>query len=924
MKIAKFIIMLQVLFLISVFVFSANAVYQPGHIGPLAITNLAVRQQGYELASPKEHEMYQALLSNMVGMAKAAGALKTGQIPDNAQVLDIPGVVSPVYLVSFLDETDKRQFLVVMARGDESGKIATVIEKNDELSDQFGIFVGLSPTQSIESIIAGKAKASSGGTFHLDRLFEMELIKNADRLKRLQDELVIARNRKSNVALPNTFHEDASSGVDTETKRLERGISAAKSRLVNIRNAMLKFDDLTSKTSSGGTIENLPLLIKQLESENFYVLRDAIRTISESKAGPAAYPALGALMKLLDHKDPIIRVDTPAAISAIGPIALPSLNKRLKTIDSNSKQAEVIRGIIEDIAAISKASSAGMTEDLFILIEQLEKAEDPTVRLDSAFAIAAKGPDAYLAFDRLFEIWKSSRISKDQDVSADSAFAISGIGPSVLPLLNERLNTVDSEQAEGIRDIIEDIAAISKASAAGTNQLDRLALQLRDTKLELQMLQSELVTASHAEIAISSAIMDADEVGTKDTTQDAAMQSDFNEAKAKVMGLKKAVDMAQLKIEDMQNIMAKRKFAALISKASSAGMDQLTIELKAAELELETLQGKLATAKIDEDYAFDTLIADALESGEIDAGEMRSDDHDKAMAKVTDIEREVYIVKFKIEDIRNAMAKLTVLASKASSAGYQRDIAGVIAYLSGATALFTDVDTIPELDTDMLSKQIEMYKDAIDKFESIKNQSPDAAIAVAEHLKLTQASFNTMTATRNIAAEDAALMNVTGTIVINDNDIPNNQRILLTMLDKANPYLEALETRLGCKVRLLSQYNLKLDGATDMIAISSMSVDGIPRRIDINSITQDGYLPLELVIVLAKGLLTYNQDTRPALDGTIAQMYRFITKAPITQKLLEAFLRNSVFVLDLPIPLAIDEAYYEQLHRQALAALIAA
>jgi len=46
------------MFLIGIFVFSASAVYQPEQITPCAVTNLALRQDGLELASPKEHEAY--------------------------------------------------------------------------------------------------------------------------------------------------------------------------------------------------------------------------------------------------------------------------------------------------------------------------------------------------------------------------------------------------------------------------------------------------------------------------------------------------------------------------------------------------------------------------------------------------------------------------------------------------------------------------------------------------------------------------------------------------------------------------------------------------------------------------------------------------------------------------------------------------
>ncbi len=685
MKIAKFIITLQVIFLTSVFIFSASAVYQPAQVDPLAITNLAVRQQGYELASPEKLEMYQALLSNLDGMARAAEALKAGQIPDNAEVLDIPGADSPVYLVSLLDAIDKIQFLVVMARSDESGKIAAVIEKNEQLSEQLGIFVGLPPTQSIENVIADTQKASSAGMDQLATEFKAAKLK----LETLQKQLEIENIIMDNARLPDTYNEASAVAI-----KLKKAIDTAQSKLTSLQNTITM---LTASTN--------------------------------------------------------------------------------------------------------------------------------------------------------------------------------------------------------------------KASSAGMNQLNQFVIEFEDAEFELETLQKQLAAEKN--------IMD-----------NATSPDTYNEAALKAAMLRKTVYLTQSKIADIQNIIT--MFTASTNKASSAGMDQadmFALQFKDAELELVTLRDKLVTAKINEQDAY-TVMLDAINSGNIDEVEKRSDDYDNVITEVVELEKDIYVAQFKIDNMQNVMARIRFVAStptsKASSAGYEKDAANVMAYFSGAARIFTNASTIPLLDIDMLSRQVEVHKKAINKLESIKIQSPDAAIAVAEHLKLVQASLDTMIAVQSIVAEDAALKNVTGTIVINDNDIPNNQQVLLTMLDKANPYLEVLETKLGCKVRLLSQYNHKSDGAANMIAISSMSVGGISRRVDINSIIEDGYLPLEEVIVFAKGLLTYNQDTRSVLDGTIAQMYRFITKTPISPKLLEAFLRNSVFVLDLPIPLAIDEAYYEQLHRQALAALIAA
>ena len=261
---------------------------------------------------------------------------------------------------------------------------------------------------------------------------------------------------------------------------------------------------------------------------------------------------------------------------------------------------------------------------------------------------------------------------------------------------------------------------------------------------------------------------------------------------------------------------------------------------------------------------------------------------------------------------------------KSSSAGHEEDIAAALALVVDAERGFTDASRIADISPEILQQYTGVLNQLRDSLGAIRGTSPEAAAAVSNNIKQVNASIDVIDLSTNMATEIAKIDQVEGTIVINESEIPSNQPILLSMLDKSSPYLQALETKLGCKVRLLSQYNSKTDGAPNMVVISSTAVEGITKRINVQSITQGGYLPLEHIIVLAKGLLAYNKDTRPVLDGIISQMYRYIAKVPLVPGLLDAFLQSSVFLLDLPAPIAIDEAYYEQLHRQALAALIAA
>jgi molybdopterin-guanine dinucleotide biosynthesis protein len=287
---------------------------------------------------------------------------------------------------------------------------------------------------------------------------------------------------------------------------------------------------------------------------------------------------------------------------------------------------------------------------------------------------------------------------------------------------------------------------------------------------------------------------------------------------------------------------------------------------------------------------------------------------------------------------------------KSSSPGHDQEIASVMKsvadaqrdFLAGVSVVSdadfsaisdADFSAISGLDPKALEQYISKLRNAIQTLDSMRISFPETATAVSAQLSLMQTTANVIEISSNIAethsqidlalAEGVKIEQPKGTIVINDKEIPDNQRILLEMLDKNGTYIQALEAKLNCTIRLLSQYNPDADSAKYMIAISKTKIADIERHININQVV-DGYLPLEQIIVFAKGLLLYNQDTRPVLDSIITQMYRFITNSPISPALLNAFLQQSVFVLDLPVPASIDEAHYEQLHRQALAALIAA
>ncbi|MFA5104851.1 MAG: hypothetical protein WC527_06725, partial [Candidatus Margulisiibacteriota bacterium] len=267
--------------------------------------------------------------------------------------------------------------------------------------------------------------------------------------------------------------------------------------------------------------------------------------------------------------------------------------------------------------------------------------------------------------------------------------------------------------------------------------------------------------------------------------------------------------------------------------------------------------------------------------------------------------------------------------SKSSSAGIVEQVKRLREdIITADQGLF---DMMLSLANVMEDSTIKEYMRKLGDFQKLLDEaaskSPEAMVELHKDIENVAVSLETMGKVydASAAAQNTDIRDVKGTIVINEDEIPQNQQAVLTaMFDKASPYLQALEVKLGCTIRLLSQYAPATDSNDNMIAISSQSVDGITKNIDIRSVAPDGYLPLEQIIILAKGLLAYNPETAVSLGSAIGQMYNYITKSTLPQDVLDVFLQTSRFVLDLPALIAIDPAYYEHLHKQALSALISA
>jgi len=285
-----------------------------------------------------------------------------------------------------------------------------------------------------------------------------------------------------------------------------------------------------------------------------------------------------------------------------------------------------------------------------------------------------------------------------------------------------------------------------------------------------------------------------------------------------------------------------------------------------------------------------------------------------------------------LKDLLDRDATAMFLAhAKSSSAGNAQLIAAQ-AERTMSRLIGLDVNKLNRVAFDAA---LSSYEKVLADAERLRKQSPQDAVAISGAEGIAAYTVDSLRGISGLSAlldtinqmhREGSIDDINGTIVINESEIPSNQQILVALLSKGNPYHTELENKIGCKIRLHSEFDSTEDSAANMIAISSVALSKIPeaKRVSVSLLEADGFLPLEHIIVLAKGLLVCNKDNQNALGSLIAQMYRIITKQKMDPGILTQFIENAVFILYLPAPLPIDRDYYQNMHKQIMAALIAA
>lgn len=203
--------------------------------------------------------------------------------------------------------------------------------------------------------------------------------------------------------------------------------------------------------------------------------------------------------------------------------------------------------------------------------------------------------------------------------------------------------------------------------------------------------------------------------------------------------------------------------------------------------------------------------------------------------------------------------------------------------------------------------------------ESLTPEALDKAIASATGVLEDVLSHS------KVAAE-VSRFGEAGTIVINDESIPPSQRdVVFTIYKEDSPALKELERLTGCTIRLRSQLRDE-DIRPNLIIISDAEIKGYEdaRYLMINDIPKktDGYLPIAPLVGIAKALLGLKDKEQ--VNSSLKELYRNLCKKPLTDEVIQQYLNNKRFYIELPKPEAYDYQKLEMLQRQALAALIAA
>jgi len=881
MKNAKFIIMLQVMFLVGIFVFSASAVYQPGQGGPLAVTNLALRQKGLELASQDEYGKLQNDIIANDSIRRAAAALLANKVPENVEeVLNIPGADNPVYLVSILDTSGEKQFPFVMGRNEDSDAIAAVLEKDEEQSRELGIFVSQYSKEAIDKAIAA-GKASSAGTVSevIDQLIKYDG-KNTKLLQPilynvhlLQEALSLL---KSDPNAPDALLALAGL-LEIENKKDNPDPFVQESILNTINyidpnSVVLGNTELFAKTSSSG-IDLTKVLELQIE--------DAKEELAEQER----------TLRLAEH-------DQDAGIQPVGDITALTRAVNATKLEISALERKIE---IRDAQNEIKAPSGGINQ-ADILASQLEDAESKLV--------TSQG--------KLFDAIQEQNSAKTTSAYKRASAKVNELQAATDAL--ERTTIIFNNMITSL----PDTSIVAKLSSSGIIVIDDKNLSYSHSLVVSSFFAnqniSDIERALGCEIQLMSDFLEVNNIKETDNSKTVIMSSKEPEPANKIE------DATYIIMKEPAGDVRYLSIIPLMQQAKSVLDLKNNPEQPELHETLMSLMGELRPEqnRMDIDAMIDEILRGAVISEKLSAPLTNSyfglpgrSISDKASS--SGFEKE-------IQDAMEAFSAKTNFAFTN---------AAEILPQPGDSALSNQIKEAYE----SVVSELESIKEKDKSPETMAAVAKELRIVKTLFNTMTvtrdiTAGLNAVPTVQDIAAKDADVKVRKDAVIYNDKAIEGQQEMLLRLLgtNSSKSLAKDLSNKLGCDVKLLSQCNENEINNANTIVISPEKLDNL-NNVKWFIIEQEqiatSYVELSNLIVTAKGILGLkNIMEQPELYMALKGAIRSLSQGQLNESEIEAAITNYIngkpMVIKLPPAVTYDYDELEQLYRQALMVLIAA
>jgi len=903
MKNAKFVIMLQVCFLIGIFVFSASAVYQPEQITPCAITNLALRQDGLELASPKEHEAYLFSYDALDNFKEMADALKSGEAienRENVKAIHGVGTDNPVYLISFTctqegSKNGKQFYYIIAPKDPQLPEITNLVnEDSKEISEALGVFIAPSLTKPLTDVVEA-AKTSSAGRdlvspwLHIDK-DELEAsitrLKSASQMpfEEESNDLAIKRNINRDTIILTAMHEIEEIGFDA-------AYTVAPDKLT-------------------------VLLTKLLADKSLLIQQQAAFAIVETK-GPIAYRALGTLIELLkdDSASVIERKKAEEAILDIGYSALPLLDKELVLFDKQlelvlldkelegdyPELTEIIQGIKASVKEIPRTSSSGIVDD--------------KEAIKSLFnALQSQG------------LTNKERTSIIESLRTRITDLFSYVGYTEQSMKNNAIDAI----VEIRSDIITVLNVIAKEQTPTGKEYAKIMIGLvtniesfrgRPFEVQPKDISPELYRELFGSLAIqgrninSKAINNINLEAAEQNFEE--LQAQLKEAKSKedngiqvpvdvMTALIRSVNAAELNLLALQRekyILDMREDAA---RTSSGGIDKATEikeQIEVAQVYMDNLTSKLEKAMVERDIANQKGTANDFALADIEVEKLK----ESIALNQKDIDDRVDV----IAGILNEQNEI-----KASSGGLLPSHQQILDSLKSDQANLT---TLAGLQTN-ISQTASEYRQL-----SVSSTSAESEQAYnLQYLGDTGAIIESTLFANEIFQNKEPFY-----ILFDKNQFPENQFAIAERVRE----IERLKESMNCIV-IRGDINNIPKGANknNCIAFSSNTEDFKNAGVSVMGVSEieaNRYMKFITWAVIGKASIILGQDPSNGRVRTImTNAYKLLTGEPLPTEMLENYIKDPAnFIITIVLPemyIVYEEGELENLHMQATEALKAA